>query len=93
MNRSEAEMMLDGMRWRFAKSMPQIPHYYTRRSDCLDEKKFEELVVFMRSDSVKEKFFSKTFSYFYYGDYKYWTMGSPPQKTQVINRAELKKDE
>ena len=89
MNRNEAEAMLDQMQWRFAKSMPHIPHYYTRRSDCSDVKKFEQLVVFLRSQAVEEKFFSKTFLYFYYGNHKYWTMGSPPEKTQVINRAEL----
>ena len=58
------------MDWHFAKSMPQIPHFYARRKEWPDKKQFEELVVFLRENSVEEKFFSKTFQYFYLNDYQ-----------------------
>ena len=78
------------MDWHFAKSMPQIPHFYARRKEWPDKKQFEELVVFLRENSVEEKFFSKTFQYFYLNDWKYWTMGSLAEKTQIINKAKIK---
>ena len=52
-----------------------------------DEKDFERVVQYIRDNGVSERFFSKSFIYFYMGGWKYWTMGEPLNETQVINRA------
>ena len=73
--------------WRFAKTMPMIPHFYVRRSEWGDDFEFEQVVQYLRDNSVAEKFFKRTFLYFYMDGWKYWTMGEPLNETQVINRA------
>jgi hypothetical protein len=84
---NELQLKFDNKNWRFAKTMPKIPHYYARRSEWGDEKDFEKVVQYIRDNGVAERFFSKSFIYFYMGGWKYWTMGEPLNETQVINRA------
>lgn len=72
-----------GAKWQEAKSGP--PHHYTVRSWQPDT--FERAVLLIRSYGVGERFWSKTYTYFYYEGYKYWTMGAPLDKTIIINRA------
>jgi hypothetical protein len=75
-------------RWQFAKTMSHIPHEYTVRDwrpEAINE--FELVVEFIRKNGMPERFWSKTFIYYYLDGYKYWTMGSPVQETRLINRA------
>lgn len=83
----EVKKILQAAPFRVAKSMPNIPHSYTRRREWSDEKQFVDVVVFIREHGVPEKFFSKTFIYLYIDGFKYWTMGSPLDETILINRA------
>lgn len=72
-------------RWVFAKTMSRIPHYYIVR-DCLSEKDkilFDKLDIFIRKNGYIEKFFSKQYTYFNMGNYKYWIIEN------ILNRAEL----
>ena len=89
MIRSDVEKLLLDSNWRFAKTMPENPHYYTRRKEWDDEDAFECVVAYIREHGVPESFYSSTFYYFYLDDYKYWTMGSPINKTILINRAAI----
>lgn len=73
--------------FRLAKTMPKIPHEYTRRSEWNNDDKFEWVVMFIRENGVKEKFWQREFTYLYVNGYKYWTMGSPIEQTILINRA------
>jgi len=86
MNKNEAVRCLEAMRWHFAKSMPTIPHAYARRREWSGDN-FDDVVEFIRSAGVAEAFYSKSYIYFYHGEYKYWTMGSPVHETILINRA------
>lgn len=83
----DLQSKLEAKNWRFAKSMPNIPHSYVRRSEWGDDLDFENVVIAIRNLGTLEKFYSKTFVYLYLGDYKYWTMGAHPSKTEIINRA------
>lgn len=76
----------------FAKSMPKIPHEYTHRESWADDKLFCDIVIFIRENGKKEKWFGKDFIYLYVNGYKYWTMGNPisyedKTKTFILNRA------
>jgi hypothetical protein len=89
MNRQKFDDYIQKVRWQEAKTYRKTaPHEYTIRWWRKDlEQEFIDVVLFIREHGVKEKFFSKTFIYFYHGDYKYWTMGDPLETTWVLNRA------
>ncbi len=79
------ESIFNACDWTFAKTMAATPHAYTLKRK-MNPRLFENVVVFMRENSVEEKFYNTTFKYFYSGDYKYWTMGAPLKDTILINR-------
>jgi len=79
------ERYIAGVKWKQAKSMPNIPHSYTVRDWQPDT--FEQAALFIRHYGIGERFWSKTYVYFYYEEYKYWTMGFPIEETIIINRA------
>jgi SAM-dependent methyltransferase len=73
--------------WIYAKTMPQCPHHYTLRRKWHQPVAFDDVVVFMRQHSYREKFGSKWFQRFDVNEYKYWTMGDTIPNTILINRA------
>jgi hypothetical protein len=79
--------------WTFAKTMPWCPHEYIVRGQCpLSEEEFIYFVEMQRNHGVYEHWGKYYFPYIYIDDYKYWTMGSPIDKTTVINRAKVKNE-
>lgn len=84
--RDKINELLNSHPFQFAKTMPTIPHEYTLRKHWNDQE-FEQVVLFMREHGKEEKFYRKTFTYWYANGYKYWTMGAPVEKTILINRA------
>lgn len=73
--------------WHFAKSMPEIPHHYTRRREWADEEEFVWVVQFIRDHGGKEYFAGRPYIYLYLDGWKYWSMASPITDTKLINRA------
>ncbi len=69
--------------------MPKIPHEYTVRMKWENQNDFWSVAKYIRDNGVDEPFFKKTFRYFYYDGYKYWTMGNPYPITKIINRAKV----
>lgn len=87
MMKSEVIMTLWKTRFTFAKTMSNIPHEWTCKHDWYNKDRFEDIVMFIRENGVKEKFYNKEYIYFYSNGYKYWTLGYPLEKTIIINRA------
>lgn len=82
------EKYIGKVRWKEAKSYSgTTPHTYTIKEWDKDPARFEKAVTLIRMFGRPENFYRKTYIYFYYGQYKYWTMGSPIDETIVINRA------
>jgi hypothetical protein len=75
--------------WTFARTMPEIPHEYTLRTEAPDERVFERVVLHIREEGYKAVFGSATYTYLDIDDWKYWTMGTPLEHTTLINRAKL----
>jgi hypothetical protein len=73
--------------FKFAHTMPWIPHSYTLIKQN-DKDEFIEAVRFIQKNGVQEKFGRRFYTYYYCGDYKYWTMGGPAEKEDVLNRAD-----
>src|SRR5438552_2541892 len=78
--------------YRFAKTMPQNPHWYTLRKTWASDAAFVEVVEFMRKYGYLEKYEGRKYTMFNLNGFKYWTMGAPINYkngnacTIVINR-------
>ena len=97
--RSETALDLVGIRefiaerrWQFAKTMPQIPHWYTVRAWDPDEAAFERFVMYIREHGYKRKFGSRWYTYLDMDGHAYWTMGAAVNVTTVINRKVLEQE-
>ena len=51
-----------------------------------DEDLFIQLVQHIRANGYEGSFYSKRITYFDEGGMVYWTMGSPVDKTTIVNR-------
>lgn len=70
--------------WTFAKTMPEIPHYYVVR-DILsndDKKTFDAFGEYIKRNGYSDSFASKRYDYLNAGVYKYWIIDN------ILNRAE-----
>ena len=88
MTREELIRLLESATYKFAKTMPRNPHWYTLRRTWDDDALFDRAVQAIRDLGEKRRFFSKHYIYFDANGYTYWTMGSPINETILINRAE-----
>ena len=80
--------------WRFAKSMPFIPHWYIVRKNC-DDQEFVDFVKYIEKYGIDKPFGKKmVFRYLDIDKYSYWSMKNPIEITEnmplIINRALIK---
>ena len=75
--------------WTFAKTMPQIPHWYTLRRKARRDEDFAAFVQEIRLRGVVRQFGSRSFTYLDLDGWTYWTMGEPVENTILVNRARL----
>ena len=81
--------ILESKSYRFAKTMPESPHFYTLKREWDNLKEFEKAVLYIRENGQKEFWQDgQYYTYLYVNGWKYWTMGSPVAETSLINRAE-----
>ncbi len=83
--------VLESAEYRFAKTMPRNPHWYTLRRTWKDNKLFDEVVKYIRENAYVEYFRGRPYQVFFLGEYKYWTMGAPIKETTLINRTFVKR--
>ena len=86
---------LEAATYKFAKTMPEIPHWYTLRNTWQDQKMFAAVVQALRDlgeirpwPPQRPKYYH---TYFDTGEWSYWTMGAPVCETILINRAKRDK--
>ena len=73
-------------RWTFAKTYASTwPHEYIVREQ-VDEDLFVQLVQHMRAHGYEGNFYAKRITYFDEDGMVYWTMGSPIERTTIVNR-------
>jgi len=83
----EAAHALVTAEYKFAKTMPQLPHWYTLRKTWSDGQLFEEVVQYIRDHGYREKFGKRWFIRLDVNNQKYWTMGDSLPNTVLINTA------
>jgi hypothetical protein len=77
--------------WKFAKTMPWVPHFYVVKSlmNPEDKLEFDWFVTASRKYGKLLKWGKKEPKpYWFIDNYKYWTMMAPVEETIIINRAE-----
>ncbi len=73
--------------WTFAKTMPDIPHYYVVRDSLSKSDKiiFDDFNIFIEKHGYTARFFSKKYTYYNIDKYKYWVIEN------ILNRDIIKK--
>ena len=77
----------------FAKSMANIPHSWICRKYYSDAV-FVKVMNYINENGYIEKFYSKEYTYYNIGDYKYWVMTDDKgfdDPTAIINRAKIQR--
>ena len=75
-----------GCSWTFAKTYADTwPHEYIVRKN-VDDELFVQLVQHIRAHGYEDRFYDKPITYFDHNGMVYWTMGSPIEKTIIVNR-------
>ena len=82
----ELKQFIANLKWTYAKTMPDWPHYYIVRSK-VDEPLFVKLVEHIRIYGYQGPFYDKSITYFEEDGLIYWTMGNPIDETTILNRA------
>lgn len=83
--------LLEAHPYRFAKTMPDVPHCYTRRHQWAEATKAFSLAV----DEIhllgeRRQWYGSWYDYLEVNDFFYWSMEpryAPPEATSLINRA------
>jgi hypothetical protein len=84
---------LSRLTFKFAKTMPDTPHFYVVRSPE-NEADYVALWNAWRKDGVDEKWNGRKYRYWYAGDgWKYWAMTYDQSKSVIINRAKVPEDD
>jgi hypothetical protein len=76
--------------WRYAATMPHIPHEYTLRRQH-DPALFEAAVRFIREHGYQARWGRAIRTHVNLDGKRYWTMGAPVEQTIVLNRADLER--
>lgn len=72
--------------YKFAKTMPYIPHYYTVGKTWDNYKEFLWTCHAIQEHGVKQQFFNDPRKYFYLDGWRYWIMDKDPNDAAIINR-------
>ena len=73
-------------RYTFAKTMPENPHFYTKRAWWIDDEAFTIAAREVQARGEKYWFGGHFYQQFHANGYTWWTMGASPQSTTIINR-------
>lgn len=79
--------------WQFAKTMPEIPHWYCVKNKVQSKSAFEDFVRTMETHGELGYFGKRIFNYFHLNGYKYWHCdgNATYDKVDLVNRDKYKK--
>jgi integrase len=91
MTPEEISSFIEGHEWRFAHSMPEMPHSYVVKEKCRNGPEFERFVMHIRRHGYRARFGRAWYTYLDWPVegvlHQFWTMGEPLSETIIINRA------
>jgi hypothetical protein len=81
--------LVEGLVFKTAKSMPNIPHSYVVRTPE-NEEQYKKLFYTIIEHGTWEQFYRRRYQYLYLNDgYKYWRMDDDINMSKIINRAKV----
>jgi len=80
---------LESQRWISALSRASNPHEYCLRREAGDPEVFEKVVEHIREYGHPYPWWGTVYRQYISGSHAYWSMGSPPSETELINRKTL----
>jgi hypothetical protein len=87
----DVDAFIEAAPWRFAKSMPHIPHEYVVRERDVPGDRFDAFVQHIEDTGYKARWGRYHHTYLNVGDHKYWAMpgrgARPGAPIIIINRA------
>lgn len=75
--------------YRFAKTMPNNPHYYSLKKEWDNESNFFKACQYIKDNGKVEFYKGYPYTVLYIEKYKYWTMDKIIKDTVLINRAKI----
>ena len=72
--------------YKFAKTMPYMPHFYTVGDKWNDKKDFYWTCHAIKKIGILQFFMGKPRNYFYLDGWRYWIMSDDPNMCKIINR-------
>lgn len=93
MTEEQVRDFIERSKWKFAKTMPQIPHYYTLRKDAERDQEFLGFAQFIRDFGYDASFGKTRYRYADFDGWQYWTMGFVLDSTILINRAQTNRED
>jgi hypothetical protein len=92
MPNDKALSIISRLSFRFAKTMPEVPHEYTVRSDETEED-YVALYHRIAEDGILDSYNGGKNKYLYPGDrWKYWAMTTHLPSSRVLNRQRIEHD-
>jgi hypothetical protein len=89
LNDQSAEVNFNNLKFLFAKTLPEIPHWYVKRTPE-NEQDYMALFDAIQKFGRVEKWRGRPYRYWHPGDgYKYWAMTSEIRQSWIINRAKV----
>ena len=81
--------IISKLRWTFAKTMKNIPHWYTVKNKKSKEESemYEKLFMFIFDNHYIRYFRGKPYKYVDIGEWSYWIMTDDISESIIINRA------
>jgi len=85
----DLRLAVEGLSFRFAKTMPEFPHWYVVRSPE-NEATYVALFHAIHEHGYAATFGGRRYKYLQLGDgFKYWAMTTDIRASRIINRDEV----
>ena len=90
MDKADFLRFADQAEWRFAKSIPNWPHFYIVEENLPDQAAFRRAKAFVRTSGYSGKFFDMDVFYFDADGWTYWAspLANPPESQYMLNKCE-----
>jgi SAM-dependent methyltransferase len=90
----EVGKLLQQQQYKFAKTMPWMPHWYTLKATWADGNQYRNVIAWiLEHGELRTWGKRKTVRrYFDYGEWRYWPMTTNPSESILLNRAKIDGD-
>ena len=89
---ARARAYIDSMNWRFARTMPQCPHWWVLRENG-SAREFDFVAGLIKRFGYPDKWGSRTNSYLVIGKFKYWIIDDCLNRAAPLSNAEFRRRE